>query len=194
LKHAGLVLAAGAGTRFGPEPKLLAELRGRPLLQYAVSAPCAVAELERVVVVLGARADEIAAAIDFGRAEPVVCEQWREGLSASLRCGVKALAGYGRVIVTLGDEPLIGPELIARFVGVEPGTRATYGGRPGHPVVLGPEHMQAIGSLWGDHGARDLLAGGPTVACDDLDAGWDVDTVSDLAALRRRPSARGGRS
>jgi CTP:molybdopterin cytidylyltransferase MocA len=98
------------------------------------------------------------------------------------------------VIVTLGDEPLIGPELIARFVGVEPGTRATYGGRPGHPVVLGPEHMQAIGSLWGDHGARDLLAGGPTVACDDLDAGWDVDTVSDLAALRRRPSARGGRS
>ena len=66
----GLVLAAGAGTRFGGDgSKLLAELEGRPLLEHAVRAQTAVTALERVVVVLGARADEIQAAVDFGRAE-----------------------------------------------------------------------------------------------------------------------------
>ena len=54
---AGLILAAGGGTRFGAEPKQLAELRGRPLLEWAIRAQCDVPALERVVVVLGAHAD-----------------------------------------------------------------------------------------------------------------------------------------
>ena len=52
--NAGLILAAGEGVRFGSEPKLLAELEGRPVLEHAIQAQCAVPELERVVVVLGA--------------------------------------------------------------------------------------------------------------------------------------------
>lgn len=189
MRAAGLVLAAGAGTRFGAEPKLLASFDGRPLLEHAVSAANAVERLERVVVVLGARADEIAAAIEFGRAEPVVCERWHEGLSASLRRGLGALAGYERVIVMLGDEPLVTPELIERLLDVEPGTRATFDGRPGHPVVLGPDQIRGLQNVAGDRGARDLLAGGPTLECGDLDAGWDVDTAADLAELRRRLNA-----
>ena len=180
------MLAAGAGTRFGAEPKLLASLDGRPLLAHAVSAANAVEQLERVVVVLGARADQIAAAVEFGRAEPVVCERWREGLSASLHCGLDALAGYERVLIILGDEPLVTPELIERLLDAEPGTRATFGGRPGHPVVLGPDQIRRLQAVAGDHGARDLLAGGPTLECGDVDAGWDVDTAADLAELRQR--------
>src|SRR5438132_10270294 len=76
---AGLILAAGESRRFGPQPKLLAELDGRPLLEHAIRAQCATPQLERVVVVLGANAAEISAAIDFGRAEPVICERWRHG-------------------------------------------------------------------------------------------------------------------
>ena len=183
------MLAAGAGTRFGAEPKLVASLDGRPLLEHAVSAASAVERLERVVVVLGARANEITAAVEFGRAEPLVCERWHEGLSVSLRFGLDALAGYERVIVTLGDEPLVPRELIERFVEAEPGTRAAFGGRPGHPVVLGPDQIRGIQGVAGDHGARDLLAGGPLLECGDLDADWDVDTAADLAALRRRLDA-----
>lgn len=189
MMNAGLILAAGAGRRFGLEPKLLADLSGRPLLEHAIGAACAVAELERIVVVLGANAEKIAAAVDFACAEPVVCERWDDGLSASLRCGLNALSGCERVIVTLGDEPLMRPELIARFVHAPPGTRATYGGRPGHPVVLGLDQIRAIQSLTGDRGARDLLADGPTIECGEHGTDWDVDTTTDLEAVRRQASA-----
>jgi molybdenum cofactor cytidylyltransferase len=184
---AGLVLAAGAGTRFGEEPKLLAPLNGRPLLQYAVDAPCAVAALDRVVVVLGARADEIRTAVDFGRAESVVCPEWSDGISASLRCGTATLVGADRVIVTLGDAPTVTPALVERFLEAPPGARATYHGRPGHPVVLGPDQLARLGSVGGDVGARELLEGGVLIECSDLASGVDVDTVADLDAARRVP-------
>ena len=88
---AGLVLAAGGGTRFGTRPKLLAELNGVPLLQYAVDAMCE-SRVERVSVVLGAFADELLAGIDLPRATPIVCPAWNEGQAASLKCGVAVVA------------------------------------------------------------------------------------------------------
>jgi CTP:molybdopterin cytidylyltransferase MocA len=184
---AGLVLAAGAGTRFGSEPKLLAGLDGRPLLEHAIAAQCAVAELEPVVVVLGADAPAVLERVDFGRARPIVFGGWREGQAASLRCGVESLMGgrgARKVIVTLGDEPLITPEVIARFVHERPGARALYRGRPGHPVVLGRRHYEAIAGLSGDRGARDLLGEGRRIECADLCSGRDVDTPDDLEEIR----------
>jgi CTP:molybdopterin cytidylyltransferase MocA len=186
---AGLVLAAGAGVRFGGRRKLLAELDGRPLLEHAVRAQCAVDAIERVVVVLGAFADEVLARVSFGRAEPVVCAEWSKGQAASLRCGLRAVAGADRVIVTLGDAPLITPSVVELFVDAEPGTRAVYRGRPGHPVVLGPSHIAAVSSLTGDHGARDLLHGGATIECGELCSGRDVDTPEDLEAVRHEARA-----
>jgi CTP:molybdopterin cytidylyltransferase MocA len=187
-----LVLAAGAGTRFGERSKLLAELEGRPLLEHAVAAACAVSELERVAVVIGAAAEEILARVDFMRAEPVVCSDWNEGQSASLRCGIEFLtreADVSRVIVTLGDQPRVSPALIARFVNEPPGTRAVYDGVPGHPVVLGPVQLRAIAGVRGDKGARELLQGGNTIECGDSSAVRDVDTPEDLEAIRHEARA-----
>jgi CTP:molybdopterin cytidylyltransferase MocA len=183
---AGLVLAAGAGTRYGEGSKLLAELGGRPLVEHAIQAQCAVPELERVVVVLGARAQEILGAVDFGRAETVVCPDWQLGQAASLRAGAQVLsaAGADRVLITLGDEPLLTAALISRFVREPPPARAVYAGRPGHPVVLGPEQIAALGTLTGDRGARDLLAGASTIECAHLGSGRDVDTPDDLEEIR----------
>jgi molybdenum cofactor cytidylyltransferase len=180
----GLILAAGQGVRFGEEPKLLAELEGRPLLEHAVRSQCAVPGLERVVVVLGAHAAGIMAGVDFLCSEPVICEDWREGMAASLRRGVEELDGAERVIVTLGDQPLVTAEVIERFLKAPPGTRATYDGRPGHPVVLGPEQLRAIPSLHGDSGARELLGGAPAIECGTLCCGRDIDTPDDLEAIR----------
>ena len=186
----GLILAAGEGTRFGPEPKLLAGFDGRPLLEHAIRAQCAVRELERVVVVLGAHAERLLDRVEFGRAGPVVCEAWSQGQAASLRRGVEQLRDAAKVIVTLGDEPLITPQVVARFVSEPPGTRAVYDGRPGHPVVLGPDHLRALLSLTGDRGARELLAGGREIELGGLgDIGRDVDTTEDLERIRNEARA-----
>jgi CTP:molybdopterin cytidylyltransferase MocA len=181
---AGLILAAGAGSRFDSErSKLLATLDGRPLLEWAVRAACAVPELERVVVVLGARAEEVRVRVDFGRAETTVCRDWEDGQSASLRHGVGVLGEPDKVIVLLGDEPLVTPAAIARFLDEPGGARAVYGDRPGHPAVLGPEQLAAIGQLEGDRGARDLLARGPRIEAGHLCSAADVDTPEDLEAI-----------
>jgi molybdenum cofactor cytidylyltransferase len=185
----GLILAAGEGRRFGPESKLLVELDGLPLLEHAIRAQCAVPELSRVVVVLGAHAEELLKRVDFGRAEPVLCKDWREGQAASLRRGLQALGGAKRVLVTLGDQPLLTAEVIARFVEQPPGARALYGGRPGHPVVLGREEMAALMTLTGDRGARSLLSG-PQIELGALgDFGQDVDTPLDLERIRNEARA-----
>lgn len=181
---AGLVLAAGGGTRFGEDPKQLADLGGRPLLEWAVAAQCAVAALTRVVVVLGSHAEAVHGAIDFGRAQPVVCPSWAAGQSASLRCGLDALPDATRVVVTLGDAPLVTPAVIALFAAQPAGTRALYEGRPGHPVVLGGEQLAALAAVRGDQGARGLLRDASTIEVGHLCSGLDVDTPEDLEAVR----------
>ncbi|HWD64686.1 MAG TPA: nucleotidyltransferase family protein [Solirubrobacteraceae bacterium] len=182
---AGLILAGGAGTRFGQGPKLLADLNGRPLLEHAIEAMISVEELPVVVVVLGAQADRLLEEVEFGRSIPVVCPDWDQGLSASLRTGAAAISGAERVVVTLGDSPTITSAVVRRFLDAPAGSRATYGGTPGHPVVIGPEQLSRLAKLRGDAGARDLIAGAAVIECGDLASGRDVDTPADLATLRR---------
>jgi CTP:molybdopterin cytidylyltransferase MocA len=179
----GLILAAGSGSRFGPEPKLVEDLGGRPLLEHAIGAMCAVSAVDPIVVVLGAQADVVRARVRFGRARSLECEDWSRGMSETLKCGVQALVSADRILVTLGDSPTVTSSVIERFLSAPPGARAVYGGRPGHPVVLGPAHVDALRSLAGDTGARALLDG-PTIECSDLCSGQDVDTPEDLELVR----------
>jgi molybdenum cofactor cytidylyltransferase len=185
----GLILAAGEGSRFGPRPKLLELLDGRPVLEHAIRAQEAVDELSPIVVVLGAHAGELRSAVTFGRAVPVVCERWQEGQSESLRTGLRALPGARRVIVTLGDVPTITPGTIRRMLDAPDGARASYGGRPGHPVVLGQEQIERLSALSGDQGARSVLPKQPQIECSDLCSGLDVDTPADLEAIRHAARA-----
>jgi molybdenum cofactor cytidylyltransferase len=188
---AAVVLAAGSGSRFGGA-KQLAELDGIPLLEHALRAVEAVPAIERIVVVLGARADEIRAGIDFGLAEPVVCSDWAEGQAASLRCGIDAVVGAEAAVLTLGDMPRITPQVIARFADLaeEHGSlaraRAVYDGMPGHPVVLGSAYFEQIAALHGDVGARDVLKaiGAVAIECSHLCSAADVDTPEALEDLR----------
>jgi molybdenum cofactor cytidylyltransferase len=185
---AGLVLAAGAGTRFGGPVKQLAPLRGRPLLEYAVESMLAVPALDPVLVVLGHAADEILRTAELGEAEVVVCDEWARGQSASLRCGLAALAGADAVVVTLGDQPFITPQVIAGALDHLEGydaARAVYGGTPGHPVVLGPRVVAAAGELEGDQGARDLLSRFRVKRWEagHLASAADVDTQEELSRL-----------
>jgi molybdenum cofactor cytidylyltransferase len=183
----GVILAAGEGRRFGGT-KQLADLRGRPLLEYAVEAMLSVPAVWPVVVVLGHDADAIRRRVDLGDAEAVVCENWREGQAASLRCGIAALGAVDAAVVTLGDQPYITPQVIAAVLDSyddrrHDAVRATYGGDPGHPVLITRRVLDRTDELAGDVGFRRLLEGRRVRRfeaghlCDPT----DIDTREELA-------------
>jgi CTP:molybdopterin cytidylyltransferase MocA len=91
---------------------------------------------DRVIVVLGARAEEIRAGARLG--ESVVCPDWEQGVYASLQCGLAALGdGYEAVIVALGDQPRLSRARIDAVLAYDaPIARARDGGAPSHPVVI----------------------------------------------------------
>jgi molybdenum cofactor cytidylyltransferase len=185
---AGLILAAGAGRRFGGT-KQLADLRGRPLLSYAIENMLAVQCLDPVLVVLGHAAHEILERVDLGEAEVVIAEEWERGQASSLRRGIAALADAESVVITLGDQPFITPRLIEgaleQLSGRYDAVRAVYDGEPGHPVVFNRAVMDAVGEVEGDVGARELLR---RFRVREWEAGHlgdatDVDTREELSAL-----------
>ncbi len=180
LRVGGLVLAAGAGTRFGEGTKQLAPLHGRPLLEHALAA---VAGLTPRVVVLGHAAEEILAVADLQGATPVVAADWAEGQSASLRAGVAALGDVDAAVVVLGDQPRITRAAVDAIAAVAPPARATYGGRPGHPVLLDRALLDRAGELRGDTGFRDLLRDVGGVEIGGLADPVDVDTPEELGRL-----------
>lgn len=137
-----------------------------------------------VTVVLGAAAERAAALVPGERV--VVAEDWAEGMGASLRAGLDALADADpagdAALVLLVDLPDVGAAVVDRVIASGPGTaalaRAAYDGVPGHPVLLGRDHWAEVTrTARGDRGARDHLARHDVrlVECGDLATGTDVD-------------------
>ncbi|MGD9734317.1 MAG: NTP transferase domain-containing protein [Solirubrobacterales bacterium] len=183
-----VVLAAGAGRRFGGR-KQLAPLRGRPLLEHALLAAAA-APAEAVIVVLGAHAEEIERGVELGAAGVVRCPDWERGQGASLRAGLAALGpDVAAALVTLGDVPFVPPEASRRLLAARrPGVaalRAVYGDHPGHPVLI--ERQLFAPLIAAPPGAKPAAllreAGTRAVECGDLGDPADVDTPEQLAAL-----------
>jgi molybdenum cofactor cytidylyltransferase/nicotine blue oxidoreductase len=183
MGHRGLLLAAGSGTRMGKPKALMHDHDGTSWLTRTVvvlqESGC-----EDVTVVLGAGAEEALSLLEGTGADVVIAEDWSEGMGASLRAGLRSLAGSDDVaaVVMLVDLPDVTAEVVrqvsARVTGPGQLARATYGGRPGHPVVIGRDHWAAAAdSVAGDQGARDYLGnhGVVDVECDDLATGRDRD-------------------
>jgi CTP:molybdopterin cytidylyltransferase MocA len=172
----GLLLAAGAGRRMG-RPKALVE-------GWLVRAVESLADCDQVVVVLGASADEARSLLDAQDVTIVVAPDWEEGMGASLRAGLRQLQ-HGeatRCVVTLVDLPDVAAPVVRRLLDLRDTedvlARATYDGRPGHPVLLGRAHWPGvIEEAAGDRGARRYLEthGAEKVECGDLATGVDID-------------------
>jgi len=175
---AGVVLAAGAGTRAGGPKALRRDAGGTPWVELATRALVAGGCAE-VVVVLGAGADAARPLVPAD-ARVVVAPDWAEGMSASLRAGLAA-TDADVVVVTLGDLPGLPAGVVARVLGDADRTtlrRAVFAGRPGHPVVIGRDHVAAVAaSAHGDRGAGPYLRAhdAEPVECADLWDGADVD-------------------
>ena len=186
VEVAGLLLAAGAGRRFG-RPKALVDLDGEPLLIRALRT-LADSGCAPVRVVLGAQADEARALLP-DPSIAVYAEDWATGMGASLRAGLQAVheLAADAVLVHLVDLPWVGPDVLSRIreaAAPDVVARASYKGVPGHPVLLGRRWWTEVGdTARGDRGARDWLATREDlllIECGDLGSGRDVDAPADL--------------
>jgi molybdenum cofactor cytidylyltransferase len=178
-RWAAIVLAAGAGRRFGGH-KLVATFEGRPLIAGALDAAFA-APVGRVILTTDG---------DLDLARIVVTTDAAEGMGASLRTAVAALpADTDGAFVFLGDMPRIPPGLAQTLAeAMRPGVELAaprFEGRRGHPVLFGRACFPALLALTGDVGAREVLAEADErlVMVDSPDAGvlFDVDRREDLA-------------
>ncbi|HET6742543.1 MAG TPA: nucleotidyltransferase family protein [Kribbella sp.] len=185
---AGLVLAAGAGRRLGSPKALVRDPAGIPWVVRAARLLTA-AGCSPVLVVVGAAADQVRAELITEPVEIVEATDWPEGMSASLRAGLTALStpsDLGAVVVVPVDVPGLTEDAVARVMraaGSEALVRATYQGKPGHPVLIGRAHWNGvIASAHGDEGARTYLRehGADTVECGDIANGTDADTAEQL--------------
>jgi CTP:molybdopterin cytidylyltransferase MocA len=179
----GLLLAAGAGSRMGRPKALVHDDDGTSWLRRAVAA-LQDGGCSQVVVVLGARAEEARPLLDGTDVAVVVSDDWEQGLATSLRTGLQSLTSHvDAALVSLVDLPDVDAAVVRRVLteATRPDVlaRASYDGQPGHPVLLGRDHWQAvIETAAGDEGAKGYLAGRAPllVECGDLARGHDVDS------------------
>jgi molybdenum cofactor cytidylyltransferase len=182
VSTAGVILAAGAGSRFGGRgEKLVTPARGRPLVSWAIE-PALEAGLDEVIVVSGA--------IDLGDVVPegvtlLRNDEWELGQATSLGVALDwaQRQGHGAAVVGLGDMPgltVTAWRAVAEAAG-GPIVVAAYAGRRGHPVRLDAAVWTLLPTS-GDEGARGLMSRRPElvveVACEGSDT--DVDTREDL--------------
>lgn len=192
MSVAGIILAAGAGTRFG-RPKVGVTLDGITLAARAVDTARA-GGCDPVILVIG---PEAAPPTDADLV--VVNGAWSTGMASSLAAGIGAAESVGAdaVVVLLVDQPAVGAGAVDRLIEARRRgaslARATYGGRPDHPVLIGAEHWVGLAAeLSGDEGARSYLRAHADevdlIPCDGLGDPLDIDRPEDLAELTSRPT------
>ena len=191
---AALVLAAGAGRRFGAI-KQLAPVRGEPLIRHAIALAEAVAP-GALKVVLGAHRTQIAAQLPPG-VPAIEHPGWAEGLGSSLAAGIVGLRGQpDGVLLLLADQIALRPDalqaLVARWRALpETVFCAFYGGQPGVPAIFPRRLFAELATLRGERGAKPLLLRerGPATQLAMPEAAIDIDTAEDLARWQASSAA-----
>lgn len=184
----GLVLGAGASSRFG-QPKQLLPFRGTTLLGWVIRQAARAASLDEVIVVLGRAASEIRERVEFGHAKVVDNPVFGEGCASSYRAGIGAISpASDAVMIILGDQPGVEPEILD---GVAEGWRqgdgqivlASYQGRKGHPMLFAKPMFDQLIGLHGDKAAWKLVDANPDLLREvpfDRSFPEDIDTQEDF--------------
>jgi CTP:molybdopterin cytidylyltransferase MocA len=185
---AGVLLAAGEGSRLG-QPKALVSLDGQTLAERGAGL-LRVGGAEPVLIVAGA------VRVELDNIHTVYNPEWRTGMGSSLRAALRALAdtAAGAAVIALADQPLVGPEAVARLIAAyRAGATvavAAYQGQPRNPVLVAREHWaEVIETATGDQGARAFLRAHQDlvtlVECGDTGRPDDIDTPADLDRIAR---------
>jgi molybdenum cofactor cytidylyltransferase len=184
-----ILLAAGSATRFG-SPKLLAEIRGRPLVARAIDRLLEVASRDQLVVVLGADADRLEPLVSRVKVRVVLNPDHAKGMATSIRAGMKSVPSNCRgVLIALADQVAVTSDDLHRLIDCwqdqpERISAAWYHDVAGVPAIFPAALFEELAKLQGDRGAREFLRRlvGQVVAVAMPSAAVDVDTHADLAA------------
>jgi molybdenum cofactor cytidylyltransferase len=160
---AAVVLAAGRSTRMGGPNKLLAEIRGRPLVRIVVEEALA-SHAKPVIVVVGHERGEVEKALGALPVQIVHNPDFAQGLGTSLKAGIVAVpADADGAIVCLADMPQVDASLLNRLIAAfDPDRGAlivmpTVEGRRGNPVLWSRRFFPDLMAIEGDVGARHFI-------------------------------------
>ena len=159
---AGLILAAGESSRMGT-PKATLTYRGRTFLERIVQT-LQEGGLERIVVVLGHRAEDIQRQTKIEATQVIINPAYKSGQTSSLQAGLRSLVSDGAdaVLLCLVDHPAVSAETVKRVVATfrefsAPVVIPTYHGRRGHPVLIGQQLFEELLGLTSDAGGDSVV-------------------------------------
>ncbi|HEX7158044.1 MAG TPA: nucleotidyltransferase family protein, partial [Edaphobacter sp.] len=181
---AAVVLAGGASRRLG-QLKQLVRLGRETLLERSVRVAREAGCLP-VVVVLGAAHEQVIAGCSLGDVVTATNEEWEEGMGSSIRLGVHAVRNVAPetegVVVMTCDQPAVTVNHLRRLIMSGEVRASRYADRSGVPAFFPKTYFDALTSLTGDAGARELLQ---SSSSEELPGGeLDVDTADDLKRAR----------
>ncbi|MEZ0542482.1 nucleotidyltransferase family protein [Fibrella arboris] len=193
-----IILAAGESSRLG-QPKQLLETNGVPLIRHMAQLAHDLAT-GPVVVVVGANAEAVTAALHDLQVRIVSNPDWKAGMASSLKIGVETLEKTfpEAILVLLTDQPHVSRALIEQLIDTAASSHkaivaSQYGDVQGVPVLFRPEFFDALKSLTGDTGARKIIQKHPDeVVSVPFDQGIvDLDTPEDVARWREQHEPQG---
>jgi molybdenum cofactor cytidylyltransferase len=197
MKSALVLLAAGNSTRMGA-PKQLLDFGGKPLLRHAAEVALS-AGCDPVIVVLGARGQELRQALAGTPVEVVLNQRWADGMGTSIQAGVRALEHreVSGAILALADQPFITADFLRGLAekSVETGrpiVASLYSGTAGVPVFFAREAFPMLMKLEPEQGCKGVILGHPadSLLVDCPEAAIDIDTPEDYATALRSASLR----
>ena len=188
--HAVVVLAAGGSQRLG-RPKQTLTINGVSLLKHVVELALATRP-ERIVVVLGANAEQLAPLLDGVVLEKLACvvnHDWQEGMASSLRVAANELATWtGRTLMLACDQPRLSDEhlqalLDAAIANPDSDIASAYADTIGIPALVRPSILSLAATLQGDSGLRHLWNSrdAAVTRIEAPELAFDIDTPADLA-------------
>jgi len=178
--------------------KLLMDDDGKPIVARVVEHALA-ADLAEIVVVTGHQESEVRAALAGQSVRVIACPDFADGMSASLRCGLKALSGdIDAALILLGDMPRVGASLMRRMIAAFNPTEGraiivpAFQGKRGNPVLWDRRFFGEMMELHGDVGARHLIGEHAElvteIEAEDTGIFLDIDTPEAYRTLKRNQS------
>lgn len=189
-----IILAAGSSSRLG-HPKQLVRFKGKSLLQQVIDLADSF-KFDSKILVLGANSEEIIRNIDQRNFKIVINENWKEGMSTSIKTGLteslKLENDLDQILILLSDQPFVNREKVEELIKIQlrseyPASFCEYNDEVGVPAIFSNEVFSDLKDLRGDNGAKKLIVNNKfKFQTLKFEAGnFDVDTEEDVQLLKK---------